>query len=284
MLEGDRGQPVDADVNVLRRFLASGDVEVASTRRAAADEHGVVALLQQRLHRIDALAAAELDAEVEDVAALLVDHAVGQPELRDLRAHHAAGLRIAVEHDAFVAERREIARDGQRRGPAADERDALAVLLRCGLRKPRADVALEVGGGALQAADCDGLGLRARLAVLGRALLDAHAAARRLARAIARAAQDPRENVRLPVDQVGVVVTPLRNQPDVLGNGRVRGARPLAIDNLVEVVRLSDIRRFQAFSSNRPRRRALQEGLLAGRARDGAPSMLRRERWPASYA
>ena len=34
---------------------------------------------------------------------------------------------VAVEHDAFVAERREIARDGERGGAGADQRDALAV-------------------------------------------------------------------------------------------------------------------------------------------------------------
>ena len=109
-----RRQPVDADVDVLRRFLAAGDVEVAPARRAGADEHRVAAFGEQRLQAVDALAAAELDAEVEDVAALLVDHLLGQAEFRDLRAHHAAGLRVAVEHDAFVAERREIARDRQR--------------------------------------------------------------------------------------------------------------------------------------------------------------------------
>src|SRR6266498_18361 len=42
--EGDRGQPVDADVDVLRRFLASGDVEVAAARGARADEDRVVIL------------------------------------------------------------------------------------------------------------------------------------------------------------------------------------------------------------------------------------------------
>ena len=40
--------------------LAARDVQVAPARRAAADEDRVVALGQQRLHRVDALAAAEL--------------------------------------------------------------------------------------------------------------------------------------------------------------------------------------------------------------------------------
>ena len=82
-------------------------------------------------------AAAEFDAEIEDVAAFLVDDAVGQAEFRDLRADHAAGLRVAVEHHAAVAERRQVARHGQRSGTGADQRDALAVLARRRLRQPR---------------------------------------------------------------------------------------------------------------------------------------------------
>jgi hypothetical protein len=49
--------PVDADVDAGRGFLAPRQVQVASARAPAADEHGVVALLQQRAHRLDALAA-----------------------------------------------------------------------------------------------------------------------------------------------------------------------------------------------------------------------------------
>ena len=71
--ERDRGQPVDADMDVLGRFLAAGNVEVAAARRAGADEDRVVVFGQQRLHAVDAFAAAEFDAEVEDVAAFLVD-------------------------------------------------------------------------------------------------------------------------------------------------------------------------------------------------------------------
>ena len=85
------GEPVDADVDVLGRLLAAGDVEVAPARRAGADEHRVVALAEQFLERLDAVVGAEVDVEVEDVADLLVDHALGQAELRDLRADHAAG-------------------------------------------------------------------------------------------------------------------------------------------------------------------------------------------------
>src|SRR4029079_11873530 len=49
--EGNRGEPVDADVDVLRALPAARDVEVSAARCAGADEDGVVALLHQRLHR-----------------------------------------------------------------------------------------------------------------------------------------------------------------------------------------------------------------------------------------
>ena len=244
--ERHRGEPVDADVDVRRRFLATGDVELAAARRAAADEDRVVAVGEQRLHAVDPRPAAELDAEVEHVAALLVDHRVGQAELGNLRAHHPARLGVALEHDAVVAERSEVARDRQRRGARADERDALAVLRRRGLGQPRANVVLVVGRHPLQPADGDRFGLEVRLAVLDRAFLDATAAAGRLARAIAGASEDAGEDVRFPVDEIGVVVTPVGDQPYVLGNRGVGGTRPLAIDNLVEIVGTSDIRGLQA--------------------------------------
>ena len=69
----------------------------------------------------------EGNAEVEDVVHLLVDHFERQAEARDLRPDHAAGARVLVEHGDVVAERREVARDGERRRAGADAGDALAV-------------------------------------------------------------------------------------------------------------------------------------------------------------
>ena len=86
------GEPVDADMNIGRGFLAAGNIEVATARRAGADEDRVPVFGQQRLQAVDALAAAKLDAEVEDVAAFLVDDGFGQAESGNLRADHAAGL------------------------------------------------------------------------------------------------------------------------------------------------------------------------------------------------
>ncbi len=230
--ERDGRQPVDADVDVGRGFLAAGNVEVAPARRAGADEDRVPAFGEQRLQAVDALAADELDAEVEDVVALLVDDRFGQAEARDLRADHAARLRVLVEHDAVIAERREVARDRERGGAAADQRDALAVLLDRRLRQAVADVVLEVGGDALEAADRD------------RLLLDPAAPAGRLARPVAGAPEDARKHVRLPIDHVGVAVATRRDQSDVFGNRRVCRTGPLAVHDLVEVVRRRNVGRF----------------------------------------
>src|SRR5262245_66657365 len=131
-------------MDVGRRFLAAGNVEVAPAWRARADEDRIPALREQRLEAVDALAAVKFDAEVEDVVAFLVDDGFGQAEARDLRADHAAGLRILIEDHAVVAERREVAGNGEGGGAADHQRDALAVLYRRLLGQSPSDVVLEI--------------------------------------------------------------------------------------------------------------------------------------------
>ena len=128
-----RRQPVDADMDVGRGFLAAGDVEVAAARRAGADEDRVVAFGQQRLQAVDPLAQAHLEAEVGDVADLLVDDRFGQAEAAgsgcgSCRRRCGSPSKI----DDVVAERRQIARHGQRGRAGADQGDALAVAALCG--------------------------------------------------------------------------------------------------------------------------------------------------------
>ena len=214
----------------LSGFLAARDVELAAARRAATDEDCIPALSQQRREARYVGAEPGLDPEIEDLIDLFVGHRLRQAEARDLRPHHPAALGVAVEHHAFVAERREVARDqGQRGpGPGPDQGDALAVLW-SDLRHIGADIAFVVGGDALQAAD------RHRL------LLDAAAPAGGLARPVAGAAEDAREDVRLPVDRPCLGIAPRRDQPDVFRHRRVRRAGPLAIDNLMEIVGITDI-------------------------------------------
>src|SRR5690606_41619022 len=54
-------------------------------------------------------------------------------------------------------------------------------------------------------------------------------------------AQDAREHVGLAVQDVGVAVATLRDQPDVLGDVGVGRTRPLAVDDLVVVLRVGDV-------------------------------------------
>ena len=115
---------------------AAGNVEVAPVRRAAADEDRVVALAEQRLEAVDASRGDETAAGRQRVADLFVDHFVGQAEFRDLAAHHAAGARIGIEHDDLVADRGEIAGDGQRGGPARRRRRCAC---RCASPAPSAE-------------------------------------------------------------------------------------------------------------------------------------------------
>src|SRR5690606_30011766 len=148
----------------------------------------------------------------------------------------------------------------------------------------RAHVALVVGGHALEAADRDRLGLRAVV------LLDPPAPAGRLAGAVAGAAEDPREDVAVPVDHVGVGVAAGGDQADVLGDRRVRRAGPLAIDDPVEGVRIADIGWLQSAPrlgwkialANRSRRPRDPESSAESRPRRNAGVRAARSRTPGN--
>jgi len=237
--EGNGRQPVDADMDVLCRFLAPRNIEIAPARRPRADEDRVIALLDQLFHAVDFHTALEFDAEIQDVAHLFVDHFHRQAEARNLRPDHSARARVLIEYGNLVAERRKVARDGERRRPGADARDLPAVFLRGGLWHLSLHVALVVGSDALQAAD------RHRFRLLAVVFLDAAAPAGRLARAVAGAAENSRKNVGVPVDHVGVVVTPCGDQPDVFGDWCMGRTGPLAIYDFVKILGRTDISRFQ---------------------------------------
>ena len=176
------------------------------------------------MQAVDRRVVADVHAHVDDVADFLVEHLLGQAERGNVDAHQAAGLRQLLEDRHLVAERHQVVGDRQRRRAGADERHLLAVLLGRRGRQQMLHLAAVVGGDALQAADRD------RLAV------HAAAAARRLAGAIAGAPENAGEHVRLAIEHVRVGEPPLRDQPDVFRDVRVRRTRPLAVDDLVVVV------------------------------------------------
>ena len=234
-------------------------------------EDGVVAFLHQCLHALDAVAALVIDvADVEDVADFLVDHFFRQTEARHLRAHEAAGFRIGFEHGDVITQRRQIARHGQRRGAGADACNTLAVHLCRRLGHAFGDTVfrLVVGGDTLQAADRYGFGfgfamltvfVRLRgLAQLDVAFFHTATAARGFARTVAGAAENAGEDIRLPVDHVGIVVLACRDHADVFGNGGVGRAGVLAIDNFMKVVGPRNIGGFQSQLRDRGKRWAGQ--------------------------
>src|SRR4051812_30704522 len=91
------------------------------------------------------------------------------------------------------------------------------------------NVVAQVGGDALQSADRD------RLAI------DASAATCPLAGPVAGPTENPRKDIRFPVEQMRFGVPPLRDEPDVLRHVRVRRTRPLAVDDSMVVLRIADV-------------------------------------------
>ena len=226
----------------MSRFLPRGAPEPTKTASKPPS-------VEQRLEALDRRRVFDLDAaHLEDVAALLVEHFGRQAERRNVGAHQAARTIELLEDRHRVAERRQIVGDGERRRAGADERDALAVLLRRRLGQHLRDVIAIVGGDALEAADGDGLAV------------DASAPAGRLARTIARAPEDAGEHVRLAVEEIRFGEAPLRDQSNVLGDVGVRRARPLAIDYLVVVARIRDVRRLHRSLRRRAKNPAYTNG------------------------
>src|SRR5262249_21282922 len=101
--EGNRGKPIDADMNIGGGLFAPENVKIAPAWRTAADENGVPVFREQCLETVDALAAAEFNAEIENVATLLVDNRLRETKTRNLGADHTAGLRVLVENNAVIA-------------------------------------------------------------------------------------------------------------------------------------------------------------------------------------
>src|SRR5690554_101438 len=79
------------------------------------------------------------------------------------------------------------------------------------------------------------------------------APARRFAWPVARASKYARKNVRFAVEQIGVSVAPFGNQPDIAWNIGVGRTGPLAIDDLVIVSWIGNIRRCHARRTSKGR-------------------------------
>src|SRR5262249_3803325 len=80
MAKRTAGEPVDTDMDVVRRRVAAGDVEIAPARRAAADEDRVPRMGQELVEAADKFPEAGLDTHIEDQVDLLVGDGFGQPK------------------------------------------------------------------------------------------------------------------------------------------------------------------------------------------------------------
>ena len=105
-----------------------------------------------------------------------------------------------------------------------------------------------------------------------RFVLDAHAAAGRLARTVAGAPENARKHVRAPVDHVGVGITALRDQTDIFRYRRVRRAGPSGNPRPCGSSRAQKCRYSSSNSlETRPATRQLTEGVALQPERDHFP-------------
>ena len=98
-------------MNVLA-VLSTGDLEVLALRCPRADEYRIVAFVQQLAHAVDWRAESQVDAHVDDVTDLLVEHVGRQPECRNVVAHEATRDVECLIDDDFVTQRHEIVGNG----------------------------------------------------------------------------------------------------------------------------------------------------------------------------
>src|SRR4051812_31959595 len=88
---------------------------------------------------------------------------------------------------------------------------------------------------AFQSTDRDGLGLNTSTPTCG------------FARPIAHAAKDARKDIGLAIDEIRLGELPERDESDVFRNVGVCGASPLAVDDAMEIVRISSIGWFHRY-------------------------------------
>ncbi len=137
--------------------------------RATADEHRVEPLFFEQFVQRDRAAddhvGLDFDPDVLQGFDFVPHELLGQTKLRNAVNEHAAGRMQRLEHRDLVAELAQIARTGQPRGAAADDRDLFAVI-RQGFRGLGAVRHCIVRHETLEPADADGLALDAAHALL----------------------------------------------------------------------------------------------------------------------
>jgi hypothetical protein len=128
--EVNRLEPLDADVDVDRASCGPGSRAPCRAARRCRRTPRRTPSPSSAFRLSTGVSVADIDAHVEDVADLLVEHLLGQAEGGDVDAHQPAG-RGGFSKIGDTRSRAASGRCHRERGRAgADERDALAVLLR----------------------------------------------------------------------------------------------------------------------------------------------------------
>ena len=110
VLEGDAGQPVDAQVHMIAGILQAGQVEALAARSAGTDKHRVVILVQYFPQAVHLYVEGGVHTHVENVIDLLVQYAQREAKRGNLAAHHAATGELVVVDIDDIAEGRQVAR------------------------------------------------------------------------------------------------------------------------------------------------------------------------------
>ena len=153
-----------------------------------------------------------VNAHVEDIVHLFLQNLIWQAEGGQLAAHEAAARILVIVQVNGVAQRREIAGNGQRGWARTDKGDALTVFFFGYRGKAGVDIRpAVVGADPFQAADRHCL------------LFHPAAAAGRFAGPVADPAKNTGEDIGMPVQQIRFIVALFADETDILrhlGMGR----------------------------------------------------------------
>ena len=130
VLEGHRGEPVDADVDVGGHLPAPGDLEVLALGRAGADENGIESLRPSKASRLSISLLKRASTPKPTMRSISSSSTVsGRRKEGILVRIKPAAARVLLEEGAGVAEWHQITRHRQGGRPGADQGYALAILL-----------------------------------------------------------------------------------------------------------------------------------------------------------
>ena len=234
--EGDRFQPVDADVDAVG-IVAAGQISSLPRGAPVPTKTASKPSFSSAFRLLDRRVVADVDAHVENRADLVVQHFFRQPERRNVGAHQPAGLVVLFEDGDFVAERQQIVGDGER----------------CRARRRCSATRLPFFVRGSSEGDAEISPRRSAATRFSRQIATGLPSRRprRQAGSHGRSQVRPenrRETRWTPGSPCRRRCTALRDQADVLGNVGVRGTGPLAIHYFVEVIRVANVASLQSLS------------------------------------